>query len=690
MKNAIALRYGFVTLPTNDQSNLRLAMSVNHQLMTYGYMLDETAFEQVSKADEADIIEFHDEVVTFLKEMTGGKHNFVSLYGNFPNDVMSKTRYELFVDQINHYWGKKTFDPAGLPKEVAFEHVEYKMLTDGDDAKFMQIFTDLCSVNQSLTPTDSMVLYWFAKSGLELVYPDTIPFKENLSILATTLPKFTVKTVVDVLRVAVAFSGGDVSLPALPKRPKSSRVTDRRDAFRFKMTVEQKQRVLELFEGSNLDVRDMNQGRKYGRFIRLFEVLGHIDSKVYPKTAKAVYQLRNQKRKGKPDGENKIRTWYSLVNQAFTSNNVERGLELLKQRPAEFLRKLDWLVRTYTNSTDKILATLNEVGVNSSNKVLYEVYTHFEGRNKEKQRSVMIKGNRSRTNLSSLPALKQDLIDTIQDSVILTLKEKFSKLPEMGKCYIDPELQKIPLPTNMRSLSESLVPVIRGQRIPFGTGKKVVRPFIHWYDEQGNQDLDMHGFLIGDGKSLQFGFNGSYNEDFGCFSGDVRHRIGACAEYVDINVEKTVSEGYKYFIQVVHNFTGRPLHTLKDCVAGVMERENALKNSAWVPDTVKQCMKLTSESTYCLVGVYDLETREYIHLDLDWITFSGCVNNGSSNKLFDAIAPYIANPKLSVYDLIRWHVESRGQMVGVENAETVFTYDDFKYSYVETMKYMGI
>ena len=200
----------------------------------------------------------------------------------------------------------------------------------------------------------------------------------------------------------------------------------------------------------------------------------------------------------------------------------------------------------------------------------------------------------------------------------------------------------------------------------------------------------MHGFLIGDGKSLQFGYNGSYNEDFGCFSGDVRQRIGACAEYVDINVEKTVEAGYKYFIQVVHNFTGRPLHTLKDCVAGVMERENALKNSAWVPDTVKQCMKLTSESTYCLVGVYDLETREYIHLDLDWNTFSGCVNNGSSNKLFDTIAPYIANPKLSVYDLLRWHVESRGQMVGVENAEKVFTYDDFKYSYVETMKYMGI
>jgi heterodisulfide reductase subunit C len=45
-------------------------------------------------------------------------------------------------------------------------------------------------------------------------------------------------------------------------------------------------------------------------------------------------------------------------------------------------------------------------------------------------------------------------------------------------------------------------------------------------------DLDMHGFLLGDGESLQFGFNGSYNEYFGCFSGDVRCRKGACTEEI--------------------------------------------------------------------------------------------------------------------------------------------------------------
>jgi hypothetical protein len=100
-------------------------------------------------------------------------------------------------------------------------------------------------------------------------------------------------------------------------------------------------------------------------------------------------------------------------------------------------------------------------------------------------------------------------------------------------------------------------------------------------------------------------------------------------------------------------------------------------------------MKLTSAATMCLVGLYDLQTREYIHLDLDWDTFSKYVH-GQADELMTAIKPYIDLPKLSVYDLLDWHVTARGMKGSIETADTHFRFDDFKSSYVEVMKLMGV
>ena len=701
MKHIIGLRNGFVNLNNAGQDNLQLAMSINHQLMTYGYMLDRSAFEMVKSADSADIIEFHNEVIDWLKQITGGRRDFRSLYGNFPNDVMSMSLAELYWKQILHYWTACTFPDTGTPKETAFEHVEYKMLVAGDDARFVRVFTDLCSVNQSLTPQDQATINWFASSGLPLKYPDQIPFKENLAILASILPGFTVKTVTDVLRIAVGFSGGDVSLPAVPKPPKAvnrfnSDWKTIRDRFKFKLDGEQKDRIFELLENTNLDVREMNQGRRYGRWIRLGEVLGPIDAAKYPRTAAAFHRLRNQMRRGKPDGEPKIRTWYSEVNTAFKIGLVE-GLDKLAERPGELVRRLDWLIRNNRRSEvniQKILDTLTRVGNSVSNKVLYETYMHFENRVKPVQnRSIFIKGARQRTLLPDLPALPSNAVEAIQDTVINILKAKFAELPPMGLCWIDPELKKIPLPTNMRSMSDSLVPVIRGQRLPMATGKEWVRLFIHWYDERGTEDLDLHGFLLSENSTQSYrsiGYNGDHKlRNWGYFSGDVRQRRGPCAEYIDLRVTDALQAGFRYFVMVIHNFQGRSLASMKDCVVGVMEREFPEANEGWVPDTIANCMRPTSDSTMCLAYMYDLQLREYIHLDLDWNTFSQYVN-GQAGELLAAVKPYIDMTKLSVYDLLYWHVTARGVSASIDAAETHFKFDDFKSSYVEVLKLMGI
>ena len=699
MKNVICFNKGFISLKNSIVDNRALAMTVQAELMKFGFMLDDDAMNMLGTADKADIVDFNDEIMNYLLDITGGRHNYTPLYKGFPVEVMQLSEYQMWWDQIHHYMSNGTWEPQSWMKPFAkaFESVKYKMIGVGDESKFLSIFTDLCSVNSSLIPTDLEVIKWFVSNKQTLIFPVVIPFKENLCTLAAMGIAVPVKTPTDVLRIAVHMSGGDISLPAVPKKTIKSFiksgyrgslqtiVNPERIKFKFKKFSRADRRlILGLLEQTHCDPREMVL--KDQRWIRLGEILHPGEySTQYPKAYEAFRTIR----------EDRVISWYGEVDKAFNTS-LSQGLEKLSQRPGEFLRRLDFLIRKTENNSSNlqlIFDVFSKVAILSSNKVLFEVFTHFESRDKPvTNRSIFIKGARNKTALPNLPALQPYTIEAVKSVIFSALREKFGLLPEMGDCWIDPELKKIPLPTNMRSMSESLVPIIRGQRVPFQADKKYLRAFIHWYDQKGNEDLDLHGYLVDKhGNSAQFGFNGIHSASFGCYSGDVRNRQGACSEYVDINLNVAINAGYKYFVMVIHNFTGRSFKSLKDCVVGTMERENSDKNMNWLPDTIVNCYKPTSDAQYGLVGAFDLETHEYIHLDLDLntaIVYAPGVND--TTRLLGVINNYLELPQYSVYDLLQWHIEARGRAVTKETAITQFLYDDFSGSYVETLKFMGI
>lgn len=700
MRNVIAFQKNLIVVPNASIDNRHLAMITQAELMKFGYMLDEKGLDQLGHADKADIVDFHNEVIDYLKEMTGGKRDYQPIYKGFPTQVMEMSDYELWVNQLIGYWTGGSFKPDEWTKTkgTAFEYTKYRMINSGTEEQFKNIFKSLVSSGTSLTPADLKVVVWFVKNYVGLEFPDSIPFKENLCTVFGTIftegrqfdsfkmPKLTTT---DVLRIAVHMSGGDISLSALP--PKKIKIGRRysswvdnpaRESAKFKkFSRKERKFLLGLLENSNLDVRDMKL--KDQRWIRLGEILHPGEYKAqFPRTYNAFNRIRNDK----------VKSWYGEVNSAFLVS-FEAGLAKLSERPGEFLRRLDWLIRsTGQVKTQQVLDTLAKVGMNSSNKVLFEVYDHFEKRKLPvTNRKVMIKGARKHTTLPNLSALSETKIEAVQSTVFNIIKSKIAALPAMGDCWIDEELKKIPLPTNMRSLNDTLVPVIRGQRTPFGEGKKVIRSFIHWFDEYGRIDLDLHGYLFGSNSVTSFGFNGNRSvPSLGCYSGDVICRRGACAEYVDINVDEALKRGYKYFIMIIHNFRGGKLSDIKECVAGVMEREFPEANRTWLPETITNSMKLSGGGNMVLVAAYDLETRESIYLDLDFSNFQDYVYRGQSETFFDALKPYLTLPALSVYDLLSWHVEARGRLVSKETAETHFLFDDFASSYIKTIEYMGV
>lgn len=687
-KNIVSLKKGFVTSPNDGMDNRIAVSTVQSHLMQWGYMLDEDAFTNLSKSDLSFITNFHNEVISYLKNLKGGKYDYKPLYKNFPEEVMSLSNSELFWNAICHYWSNGTWEPSTVEyeKPIKFEKIKYNMIKYATEDRFNRIFTDLVSVNTSLVPQDLEIIKWFVETKQTLVFPDTIPFKENLCTLAAMgIENLPVKTTTDVLRIAVHLSGGDISLPKVPaekirlNRWSSAKSTNpERVKFKFKkFSRKERKYILSLLENSNCDPKEMSL--KDQRWVRLGEILHPGEYKsLYPKSYNAFKLLR----------ESKVRSWYSILNNAF-EKGLGEGIDVLSQRPGEFSRKLDWLIRTYPDDIERIMLRFGNAVKNSSNKVLFEVYTHFEKRlESNPNRTIFVKGARKPITLPTLIPIKKEVVETIHQRIFDTLKDKFSTLEPLGNCWIDEELKKIPLPTNMRSLNPSEKPVIRGQRVPFNNpDAKVIRPFVHWMDKNGNEDLDLSATFVG-GKSVQVLSYSGLRVGKSCHSGDVRHRKGACAEYIDIDIKDAIKNGFKYVLIDVRNFNGRGLNTV-DTMFGMMEREFPESNKTWLPETINNCQSLTSTSTNTLIAILDLETKEYIMLDVD--SDGTTYARGDIKNTLKIIGQYAELPKVSVYDLILLHVEARGKQVTLDqNVDIFFKYEDFMNSYEETAKLMGI
>ena len=690
-KNVIQFKKGFVNLPVGKNDNRILAMSVVSELLQFGFLLDSSAIDNLSQSSKEDIISFHNDIISYLKKATGSNRNYTPFWKGFPQEVMEKTESELWFHQIAHYLSNGAYEPNEWTKErpTAFEQPQYFTITLGNQDKFLSIFTDLVSVNQSLTPDDMDIVKYFVLNDIELRFPEVVPFKENLCTLAYLGIDVPVKTTTDVLRIAVGLSGGDISLPKVPyktiqaNRWSSARVENvARNEFKFKkFSRKERKQILSLLEKTNCDASEAVTRDQ--RWIRLGEILHPGDfKKQFPRSFNMFNKLRNEK----------VKSWYGELNDNF-NKSFKDGVSFLSNRPGEFVRKMDWLIRDRNEEQVAItMLAFKSIVSKVSNKVLFEVYNHFEGRtNKTSNRSIMIKGSRSRTILPELPAINKDIVERIQLEIKHALENKFSSLPSLEKVFVDEKLKNIPLPTNMRTASSGLRPIIRGQRFPIGNQEaKVIRAFVHWFDESGREDIDLSCTFIGLGKIDHIGWNGKHNsKNLGTYSGDIRHKVGACAEYVDINLDTALKAGYKYAIIDAHNYNGRSFETVKDCVAGYMEREHAESNKIFVPSTIANCTRLYNEASTTIISMIDLETKEYIHLDIDKDGIP--VANADFDGLLNAIKPYMEAPKFSIYDIILMHVNSRGGELtdNSEDANTLFNFDDFCFDYIETLKLMG-
>ena len=649
-------------------------------LQALGFGLKAPLLERMKSQSDTEVIEWYNSVLPVLQEMVGAHRQFNPMYPNFPRQVMAASEAELFFNAMTHYFGFQLSDALGDPSLVVLpqyekedrlpldESLEIRWIDLGDEEDFDSIFTSLAGSNGSLSEPDKVVLRWFVTNrDVQPLLPPQIPQKETLAVLVASMDEKEcligqVKTATDVLRVAVAMSGGDVSLAESTK----FRCFSKRER-RFLLAC------LEQTGGSCTE--DMLRWKD--RWVRLGERLHPGDFKHrFPRSLAAFDTLRN---------DLPYKTYNSRVEQSIIDGDTAGTVNLLKQRPGEFARRLDHLLRTNPEPS-RVLHSFFEVADRVSTPVLLQAWGHFRGRNSIRYRAFFPKGNAAKVQLTetSLPPISTEMVQAATDGIWQVLVQRFSSLPALGKCYIDERLKQQIVPFSQRSASRALKTVTRGSSFALPEGD-TVRFFCWWKNIDSSEecnsrvDIDLSASLFNNQweHSADIAY---YNLRAGeCYhSGDITSAPNGASEFIDISLQSVLSRNARYVVMSVLCYTGQPFTSMPECFGGWMMRQSPNSGEVFEPRAVIDKVDRTAPSRACVPVIIDAVGRRVYRADVGLKSRSQ-INNAARNSVgFSQIGKSIVElNKPTLYDLFAMHVDARGEHVTTpEEANTVFGLND--------------
>lgn len=650
-----------------------IALLIN--IESLGYTLSPELATAVSKLYYNELKTFYDQLIVALKQLVGANVEYNPMYPNFPRQVMEASQAELYFNAAMHYLG----DWIGLiilPKYPKQERpklddkIDIKIITLGDAGDFESIFTTLLRSKIAVSEIDKEDLLWFVKTYKENIIdllPTDIPSKENLSTVCAYLIEHTVasvqiieryvKTATDVLRIAIALSGGDVSLAENSKFKSFSK--------------RQRKILLALLENCNTITEDMlrfaENWKRLGEKLHPFEYKSK-----YTKCFTAFDVIRNDK---------PFTTFNSKIESSLLTRETDISIALLKSRPGEYARRLDNLLRLADDS-EAVLEVFRNIAAAVSNPVLLQLLAHFKNRNDHPElRTFFPKGNvfQAKAITYNLPKLDKEVCSEVISICETALIEKYKTQPQLGNCYIDEELKNFTVPFALRSGSKALKTISRGSKIDLPDGN-TVRFFIWWKDGKHRTDLDLSAIGLDE--------NHKYVTDIayynlkalgGCHSGDITSAPEGASEFIDVDISSFLNNGIRFLVMSVNSFTSQPFFELPECFAGFMMRQTPNSGEIYEPKTVINKFDLTSNSKISIPLMIDLSERKVYWTDISLKAnpyYSNNVyNNMSSITIIAKSMMSLVKPNL--YDLFDLHIRARGrQVVNIKEAKHIFAVDE--------------
>lgn len=257
------------------------ALSLNENLNTLGYSMDEKLFNTVATLSHSEVKKLSNEWIPMLKEMVGANVTYNPLYPNFPTQVIKMKKVHLSLNALFHYWSNGTYIPYTKVEMRSFStiNVTYKNITIGKEKDLHDLMYNLMNAAESISAQGikDLTTYFTEYEKFMDFVPDTIPNKENLAIITNLILTHSkepsieeigrrFKTVTDVLRLAAILSGQSAGLCG---------------RIRFKSFSNKERRLL-----MNLLNRCQNRQED---FVRYHNMWSRICERIHPKKFKNIY-----------------------------------------------------------------------------------------------------------------------------------------------------------------------------------------------------------------------------------------------------------------------------------------------------------------------------------------------------------------------------------------------------------------
>lgn len=681
-KNKVMFTTDNLVAPWKFENNDKYVCTIMKNIECLGYAFSKDLYNLLCTYPVWFLKELYLDLVPILKNMVGADVEYHPMYPNFPQSVMEKDEFELYINAILHYWSFGTLYPYEEKKErlPLFEETKVKVLEVGTDDDLREIFNNLCMSKTSLSQQDKEDLVWIIKNR-PYDFPDNIPLKENVALIgklyiensgmsAVSPVRKYFKTATDVLRLITAMSDGDISLASNSK-------------FR-NLKKRERRMIMDLLNHCTNIEEDMK--RYKNKWVRVGEKLypGTFDKCKYERVINAFYKIRNNV---------PIETFNGKVVAACKVKDFNKALNLLVTRPGELARNLVYIVRNIDNPNDVINAFKN-VASNVSTTVLLQVRQHFMDRDNELTTRVFFpKGQLARSWAmdNNLPDIEAKYCKAIVQICENALVQQYSKRDFLGNVYLSESFKNYVVPFSQRSASKSLKTIVRGSRIPIDKDVNFIRGFIWWTNTESQRvDLDLSATFFDQDWNYKthISYTNLRERDVNAVhSGDITNGgdVDGCgvAEFLDIDICDMKKHDIKYIVFQVYGFSCPGFHKMEHAMFGWMNRQDVNSGEIFDPKTVEQKMDLTSESVVCIPVIFDCDTKEFIWCDMNIRMDSSCYHNGGNNvesNIRGVIATCYAMVNISkptLYDLILLNVKARGVMVdNKEDADIIFDIDD--------------
>ncbi len=654
-----------ITQINNKQNHPIAVKKFNKELSLIGYCLDSDLMKELSKLSLNELTSLRTETLSTLNEKIGNHVIHRHLRNDFPEhnfsqeELIRRTNSQDFLDKnkildcghiINNDFFLHTSEDCPLCKSSynqlqlssngkADKICSSKVLTIGSKNDVLEYIRTL--LRQKIVYSTeqkeivSNVFSHLQKDVLSLL-PDLIENKENMALLASHAyvldSNFNIKNLVntatDILRLAVAFSDGDVSL---------------KDSSKFKLTRKQRKLIVSLLNDINNPLDDMKKYQQKWKILAHHLHAGEVQ-KHYPNALDLIFTIQNKPRT--------IKTFNSKVEMALAAKDLTNVLKSLATRPGVFARKIQEVLFKFPEQQELVINSFEHVVNKLTIKLKLELHSYFKNQYKQENRYFAPKGS-----IAKLMIVKNErkLSQTVCNKLVIilnkSLKQSYVGKIEKQKVFIDPLLKNILAPLTLRDMSKSVETIARGSSLGFDK-MTTLRMFLYWKENEtsGNLDVDLSALCLDEDKNYVNHISFTNLEELGAIhSGDVRSAPDGASEFIDLSVETLRKQKIRYIVMSVWSYSSQKFNQF-ECFAGIMKRENSASEfKTFDAKTVDMKFDLTGDTTANVPLVIDLKENKIIwsDLSLEGRTLEG--NKLVSNYL-SAIEDY-TNFKPNLYDI---------------------------------------